>query len=78
MSQWHLQNMFHESVDVIWMIKNVTRDKNETMINVSVSIKQQQDIARVKKTMLEIVLRVLASLICIVTLNACRVLLMLV
>lgn len=70
--------MFHESVDVIWMIKNVTRDKNETMINVSVSIKQQQDIARVKKTMLEIVLRVLASLICIVTLNACRVLLMLV
>lgn len=70
--------MFHESVDVIWMIKNVTRDKNETMINVSVSIKQQQDIARVKKTMLEIVLRVLASLICIVILNACRVLLMLV
>lgn len=70
--------MFHESVDVIWMIENVTRDKNETMINVSVSIKQQQDIARVKKTMLEIVLRVLASLICIVTLNACRVLLMLV
>lgn len=70
--------MFHESVDVIWMIKNVTRDKSETMINVSVSIKQQQDIARVKKTMLEIVLRVLASLICIVTLNACRVLLMLV
>ena len=70
--------MFHESVYVIWMIKNVTRDKNETMINVSVSIKQQQDIARVKKTMLEIVLRVLASLICIVILNACRVLLMLV
>lgn len=70
--------MFHESVDVIWMIENVTRDKNETMINVSVSIKQQQDIARVKKTMLEIVLRVLASLICIVILNACRVLLMLV
>lgn len=70
--------MFHESVDVIWMIKNVTPDKNETMINVSVSIKQQQDIARVKKTMLEIVLRVLASLICVVILNACRVLLMLV
>ena len=70
--------MFHESVDVIWMIENVTRDKNETMINVSVSIKQQQDIVRVKKTMLEIVLRVLASLNCIFTLNVCRVLLMLV
>ena len=63
MNQRHLQNVFYVSVDVNLMVGNVNRDKNETMINVNVSVKNQKHIARVKRIMSGILLHGLASVI---------------
>lgn len=49
------------------MLGNATQDKNGKMISVTVSIKNQKDIAHVKKMMSGILVRVFPKVINIVT-----------
>ena len=42
MNQRHLQNISHVSVDVSLIVENVTQSKNETIISVNVSVKNNK------------------------------------
>ena len=61
MNQRNSYNISRLSVDVNFMIGNVTGDKNGTMISVGVSVKNQENIAHIKKTMSGILGHVLAT-----------------
>ena len=56
-------------VDVTLMVGNVARDKNGTMINANVSVKNQQNIAHVKKITTAILVIVFASVTKIIMIN---------
>ena len=49
MNQGHSQNIYYVSVDVNLLVENVTRDKNGAMISVSVNLKNQDNLAHVKR-----------------------------
>ena len=63
MNQRNSQNISHESRDVNLVVGNLTQNKNETMININVSIKNQQHIVHMKKVIFDILVYVLGSII---------------
>ena len=44
-----LHEICHLNTDVNWMVKSVTQNKNEIMININVNVKIQKNIAHAKK-----------------------------
>ena len=51
MNQGHSQSISLVSADVNLMVGNVTQDKNETLMSVTLRIKTQQDITHLKKNL---------------------------
>ena len=51
MNQGHSQSISFVSADVNLMVGNVTQDKNETLMSVTLRIKTQQDITHLKKNL---------------------------
>lgn len=54
-------NIAHVNADVNLMTKNVTQEKNKTIVSVRVSVKNQKNIAHVESTSSWILVHVLAS-----------------
>ena len=50
MNQKHLQNIYHENVNVNLMLENITQIKNGIMINLDVSARIQENTICVKNS----------------------------
>ena len=50
MNQKHLQNIYHENVNVNLMLENITQIKNGIMINLDVSARIQENTRCVKNS----------------------------
>ena len=71
MNQRNSQDISHVSVYVNLMVENVTRDKNGAMIGANMSVKNQQHILHVKRTIFGILAHVLASVTSVIRDSLC-------